>query len=113
MTRGQLKAVAAAVVLAGFGGVTSAAPGRAAGTCRGSAVTILGTEGADRIEGTGGPDVIDGLGGDDVISGRGGDDTICGDSGRDRIDGGAGDDTCDGGAGDDAATACERQFNIP
>ena len=113
MTRSRVIVAAGAAVLAVVAGPGGAAPGRAAGTCRGAAVTILGTEGADRSEGTGGPDVIRGLGGDDVISGLGGDDTICGDSGSDRLDGGAGDDICDGGAGGDSATACEREVSIP
>jgi Tol biopolymer transport system component len=63
--------------------------------------TIIGTDGADRLEGTPGTDVIAGRGGDDVILGLGGDDLICGDDGDDRLEGGDGNDFLDGDAGSD------------
>ncbi|HEV2071834.1 MAG TPA: cadherin-like domain-containing protein, partial [Acidimicrobiales bacterium] len=69
--------------------------------CRGTAATITGTSGRDRITGTSGPDVIAGLGGNDSISGAGDDDLVCGGSGKDSIDGGVGNDDLDGGSGDD------------
>ena len=73
--------------------VTAAAP-----TCKGRAVTILGTDGPDHLRGTNKRDVILALGGDDRIEGRGGNDVICGGSGRDLIKGGSGADKIFGGA---------------
>jgi Ca2+-binding RTX toxin-like protein len=101
------------VVAAALGGliigwVPTGSPSRAAGTCAGERVTIIGTEGPDRLVGTNGPDVIDGAGGDDVIDGRGGDDRLCGGRGDDSIDGGGGTDVCDGGPGTNRLRECER-----
>ncbi len=70
-------------------------------TCFGSAITIYGTEGDDRLQGTMGVDVIMGLGGDDVINGLSGDDIICAGDGEDRVLGGDGADIIFGGRGDD------------
>ncbi|MDQ4091689.1 MAG: carboxypeptidase regulatory-like domain-containing protein [Actinomycetota bacterium] len=81
--------------------------------CRGSAATIVGTSGADRLTGTSRPDVIAGLGGDDMVIGQAGDDVVCGGSGKDTlsanagndyVDGGSQDDTLRGGDGDDTVT---------
>ena len=70
--------------------------------CRGSAATIVGTSGADRLNGTRGADVIAGLGGNDSISGAGGNDVLCGGSGKDTLNTGGGDDYGDGGSGGDS-----------
>ena len=87
--------------------------------CRGTAATIVGTNGDDVITGTNGRDVIVAGPGDDRIRGFGGRDLICagggndrvrgygkgdvirGAGGRDRIRGGDGNDTLRGGAGRD------------
>jgi Ca2+-binding RTX toxin-like protein len=66
--------------------------------CKGRAVTILGTDGADLLKGSNQKDVISALGGDDRIDGRGGNDIICGGSGRDLVKGGPGHDKIFGGA---------------
>jgi Ca2+-binding RTX toxin-like protein len=66
--------------------------------CKGRAVTILGTDGADNLRGTDNRDVILALDGDDRVDGRGGNDVICGGSGRDLIKGGSGADKIFGGA---------------
>ena len=62
----------------------------------GTACTITGTEGDDRLHGTRDADVICGLGGDDRIDGGRGDDTLVGGAGSDRLYGGDGRDTLDG-----------------
>jgi uncharacterized delta-60 repeat protein len=62
----------------------------------GTACTITGTEGDDRLQGTRGDDVVCGLGGDDRIDGGRGDDTLVGGAGNDRLYGGAGRDALDG-----------------
>jgi len=67
----------------------------------GNQVTILGTNGPDRIVGTSERDVINGRSGKDVIVGLGGDDLICGGRGDDLIKGGRGDDRVKGSLGDD------------
>ncbi len=89
--------LAAAVVIpaapASTVGAAAAAP-----TCKGRAVTILGTDGNDHLRGTDKKDVILALGGDDRVDGRGGKDVICGGAGRDLIQGGPGDDKLFGGA---------------
>lgn len=87
--------------------------------CAGEVVTIVGTDGKDRIYGTPGNDVIHagdgddtviagagndkvcGGGGNDKLSGTGGDDRLFGDSGDDELSGGSGDDRLSGGSGDD------------
>lgn len=69
--------------------------------CGGLVVTIVGTDGDDRIYGTPGDDVIDARGGNDtVIAGAGGD-TVCGGDGNDKLSGTSGDDELYGGSGDD------------
>ena len=69
--------------------------------CAGMMVTIVGTNGPDRLRGTPGRDVIAGLGGADRIEGRGEFDVICGGPGNDRIFGGSGGDHLQGNTGDD------------
>jgi hypothetical protein len=70
-------------------------------TCFGEPVTIVGTEGNDRLKGTRHRDVIQALGGNDVVRALGGNDVVCGDAGDDRIDAGRGDDTIHDETGDD------------
>ncbi|HYZ93642.1 MAG TPA: hypothetical protein VFA34_14815, partial [Actinomycetota bacterium] len=55
----------ACMLLAGLWLALLPAPASAAPTCWGFEATIVGTEGADKIEGTSGSDVIVGLGGAD------------------------------------------------
>jgi hypothetical protein len=74
---------------------------RASLRCQGKLVTIIGTNGDDRLRGTNGPDVIHGLGGNDLISGFDGGDIICGGRGRDRLLGGNGSDQLFGDGGND------------
>lgn len=80
-----------------------AVPAHAGGSerCDGLVVTIVGTNGPDRLRGTPGRDVIAGLGGADRIEGRGDFDVICGGPGSDRIFGGGGVDLLQGNTGDD------------
>ena len=54
-------------------------------TCRGEAVTMTGTRGADVLRGTAGQDSIVALGGNDVIRGMGSRDEICAGRGDDRL----------------------------
>jgi Ca2+-binding RTX toxin-like protein len=70
-------------------------------TFNGTACTITGTAGNDRIRGTSGDDVMCGLGGDDFLDGRGGNDTIIGGDGNDTLVGKGGNDTLTGGDGVD------------
>lgn len=70
-------------------------------TCMGLRATVVGTDGADRLEGTSGADVIVGGGGDDHIVGHAGDDVICGGPGDDVVLGGTGSDRLVGGRGRD------------
>lgn len=102
-------------------------------TCGGFPVTIMGTDGDDRIRGTFGRDVIHGGDGDDKIYGIFGEDVLCGGEGDDYLDGGFqsdwmiggpgddtfkesfGDDHCDGGPGRDTVKfgkECEFQMNM-
>jgi len=108
-------------------------------TCRGEAVTLLGTEGDDELRGTRGEDVIAALGGRDTVRSFGGEDLICGGAGRDRLIGGSGDDdlfgqggkdklkgkrgfdrlrggkgkdNCIGGTGNDSARSCSKEKSI-
>jgi uncharacterized delta-60 repeat protein len=71
-------------------------------TCNGVDVTIVGTNGPDRIAvAAGSPEVdhvIHGLGGDDEIDGGDGNDIICGGDGNDILRGGLGNDILIGGA---------------
>lgn len=79
-------------------------------TCKGKAVTIFGTDGADLIEGTDGKDVILAGDGDDVIRAGKRKDTVCagpgddfvlGEGGKDLLVGQQGDDEMRGGGGKD------------
>jgi Ca2+-binding RTX toxin-like protein len=65
------------------------------------AVTLDGTELANRILGQGGNDIISGLGGDDTLFGAAGNDTINGGDGSDTLSDGSGDDIVNGDAGED------------
>jgi Ca2+-binding RTX toxin-like protein len=67
----------------------------------GSAMTITGSNGADKLLGFGGADTITGGKGVDDLDGGAGDDTLDGGDGIDTITGGAGDDTMTGGKGAD------------
>jgi Ca2+-binding RTX toxin-like protein len=62
-------------------------------------VTIVGTEGSDRIVGTPRRDVISALGGDDVIRGLSGFDAICAGKGDDVVYGGPAPDRIYGAGG--------------
>lgn len=99
--------------------------------CQDKKVTIVGTNGADKLTGTNGKDVILALGGKDTVKGKDGKDTVCGgggadtikggdgkdklngDGGNDTLKGGKGKDTCNGGKGKDKAKSCEKQKKIP
>ena len=72
-----------------------------AGASHGSACTIVGTGGPDRLVGTSGDDVICGLGGSDRIWGLGGSDILRGGPGNDWLYGGAGGDILYGDPGRD------------
>src|SRR5262249_14011489 len=65
---------------AGFPGTTPKAP-PPSGKCMGKQVTMVGTNGNDKLTGTSGNDVILGLRGNDKIKGKGGNDIICGSRG--------------------------------
>lgn len=69
--------------------------------CLGNPVTLVGTNGADRLRGTAGRDVIAALAGNDRVSGLGGNDLVCGGSGNDVLIGGAGKDRLLGQSGRD------------
>jgi Ca2+-binding RTX toxin-like protein len=64
-------------------------------------VSIIGTNGANRLWLGNGATIAFGLFGDDFIDGGAGDDTLNGGGGNDTLIGGEGDDTLDGGAGND------------
>ena len=75
--------------------------------------SMVGTEGADRIDGSGGPDEINSAGGDDTVhggegrdnlNGGYGNDILYGDSGADSLYDGDGLNLLYGGAGDDTVT---------
>jgi uncharacterized repeat protein (TIGR01451 family) len=70
-------------------------------SCRGTAATIVGTPGPDRLLGTGGRDVIVGLAGSDAIFGLAGRDLICAGGGGDRVNAGSAADRVFAGAGAD------------
>ncbi|MGH2677673.1 MAG: hypothetical protein ACRDHB_04855 [Actinomycetota bacterium] len=95
--------------------------------CQGRLVTVLGSEGKDRLKGTSGPDVILALSGNDRVSSAGGKDRVCagkkndkvkgqggtdrllGEGGKDLLVGGGGKkDVCKGGPGKDRAKTCEK-----
>lgn len=63
--------------------------------------TVVGTDGADRLNGRPGDDVICSFGGNDTINGGTGDDRILAGAGNDRVLGGAGADTIFGEEGAD------------
>jgi X-Pro dipeptidyl-peptidase len=69
--------------------------------CKGRSLTIVGSEGKDRIKGTKGRDVISALGGNDRVRGGKGKDVICGGKGRDRLAGGRDRDVLAGQQGKD------------
>lgn len=95
-------ATASALLVAGGLLALTGQPSVAAGLrCHGEKVTIVGTNGPNRLVGGPGRDVIAGRGGDDVILGQGGDDVICGGGGADRVLAGPGDDLVDGDSGRD------------
>src|SRR6185295_15194302 len=68
-------------------------------SCRGTAATITGTPGPDRLFGTGGRDVIVGLAGSDAIFGLAGRDLICAGGGGDRVNAGSAADRVFAGGG--------------
>ena len=70
-------------------------------SCRGTAATITGTSGPDRLVGTGGRDVIVGLAGGDAIFGLAGRDLICSGRGSDRVSAGPAADRVFAGMGAD------------
>ena len=72
-----------------------------AATCRGAAVTIMGTAGNDTIVGTGGRDVIAVFGGDDTVFALAGRDLVCAGRGNDVVGAGSAADRVFGGAGRD------------
>ena len=63
--------------------------------------TILGSDGANRLEAFGGNDVIEGAAGEDTLIGSGGNDTLRGGVDADTIYGGEGNDVLSGDAGTD------------
>ena len=69
--------------------------------CKGRSLTIVGTQGKDRIKGTKGRDVISALGGNDRVRGGRGKDVICGGRGNDRLRGGVDKDRLVGQNGKD------------
>ena len=71
------------------------------GTGSGTADTITGTSGNDKLAGTADNETITGLAGNDVIAAGSGNDTVSGDDGSDRLRGGEGNDTITGGTGND------------
>jgi uncharacterized delta-60 repeat protein len=83
---------------------------RGPSSCAGKPATIIGTQGADRLEGTFERDVIVALGGEDsILAGDGadivcagrGDDSVAVGGGNDRVAGGSGEDSLRGGRGGD------------
>ncbi len=70
-------------------------------TCRGVAVSIAGTSGADVIAGTAGRDVIATFRGNDTIASLSGRDLVCAGSGDDYVGAGSAADRIFGGAGKD------------
>jgi uncharacterized repeat protein (TIGR01451 family) len=78
--------------------VTAPAPGA---SCKGSAATLTGTSGPDRLVGTTGRDVIVSQAGADAIFGLAGRDLICAGRGDDRVSAGPAADRVFAGAGSD------------
>ena len=64
-------------------------------------LTLIGTNGPDRLRGADGDDVLRGRGGNDVIRGGGGNDELYGGPGNDVLLGGKGDDELRGRDGND------------
>lgn len=87
--------------VAGNDRATVATTVSASATCRGVAVTVLGTGGDDTLVGTSAPDVIAGLGGHDSIYSLSGRDLICAGGGSDRVGAGSASDRVFAGAGRD------------
>jgi Ca2+-binding RTX toxin-like protein len=72
--------------------------------------TVIGTEGANRIDATGSDAVtLIGLGGADTLIGGGQNDSLVGGWGNDSIDGGEGSDIADGGPGANTIVNVETQ----
>ena len=88
-------------------GLTSLIAVAVMGVAAGSALalTIMGTDGHDRIVGSRGADTIDAKGGPDRVLARAGDDAITLGDGFDRARAGRGNDSVDGGAGPDVINA--------
>lgn len=75
--------------------------GSASSKCAGKKVTILGTNGKDKLRGTKKHDVISAGKGKDTVKGLKGNDLICGGKGKDKLVGGPGKDTLLGQQGND------------
>ncbi|MDH4177317.1 MAG: DUF5050 domain-containing protein [Thermoleophilia bacterium] len=88
-----------------LGGAPYEIPGgwKAATATPGSACTITGTKGNDKLVGTAKKDVICGLGGNDLLKGWRGNDVLIGGPGNDTLVGGGGNDRLVGGPGLDSA----------
>ncbi len=120
------RAVVAVALVAGLGGVLTAANalppsaiGHAAQAVTPNAlkpaafggVTLHATaSGSGAFSGSGSADLVTGSGGADDITALGGDDCVLGGGGDDVIDGGPGSDVCVGGPGADTFTDCESQI---
>jgi uncharacterized delta-60 repeat protein len=76
-------------------------PEPANATCAGETATLVGTDGADKLNGSIGDDVIATLGGNDKVKAGKGNDLVCGGDGNDKISGGPGKDVLRGEAGKD------------
>lgn len=77
------------------------------GSTVGTALTIEGGDGGDRIRGGLGPNTLRGEGGNDDLEGRGGSDLLDGGDGHDALDGLGGADTLRGGLGFDSIYALD------
>ncbi|AIY18989.1 calcium-binding protein [Pimelobacter simplex] len=75
-------------------------------------VTVLGSDGDDRIETGGGDDTVLGGSGDDQVKGGAGNDRVSGGAGRDYVDGQSGDDRLSGGTGDDTVYGLDGDDRI-
>jgi Ca2+-binding RTX toxin-like protein len=97
-------AAVSAIVLLGGGWAAPASAKPKLKAANGSACTVVGTNGNDRLQGTARDDVLCGLGGNDTLTGNGGNDVLDGGAGDDSLLGGAGADTHLGGPGADTAS---------
>jgi Ca2+-binding RTX toxin-like protein len=68
---------------------------------QGSAVSNMGTSGADSLYGSIADDILYGMAGNDILVGNAGNDRLLGGLGQDSLFGGAGDDQLDGSSGND------------